>query len=588
MRIMSTVLASLATTALFVPVVAYASNDSSVIDALAGISLAEWDDVEVGAGRLPEIRVNLLAYPDLEGVQFLINGEVDDRFPRARPDGFDATGPLHDSTFHVFPKIELKSGDQIEARWTDLRGVSRSAIHVVVDPRATEPVDYRIADMNSARWVDVEPGDLRLPVIRIDETIYPNSNGVQFLVNDQVDERIKRARPSGFDATGPLDGSEFHIYPKINLRLGDKLEARWTSRDGIALRSLWTVGGLTGSSPSPEPVTEPPVTQPPVTQPLVTQPLVTQPPVTQPPVTQPPVTQPPVTQPPVTQPPVTQPPVTQPPVTQPPVTQPPVTQPPVTQPPVTQPPGVWPDASSTGVRRADLLRPSGSITVTTPGTIIENLDITGSITIDASNVTVRNVRVRSNGAKYLINIVSSGGHRGIVIEDCELDGRDQSTQAVVHAGYTIRRCNIHNTEDGLRASGDVVIEDNYIHDLSVNGTTWSDSPHNDGVQSIGGSNIVVRNNRIEGPYREQTSAIIFHAHLVGPLRNVLIEGNLLSGGTYTLNLKARDGQPDLGSDVVVRDNVIVKDSWKFGPLNTDRAKAVVYEGNTLSDGSPAF
>ena len=262
-------------------------------------------------------------------------------------------------------------------------------------------------------------------------------------------------------------------------------------------------------------------------------------------------------------------------------------RPPVTQPPVTPSPGVWPDASSTGVRRADLLRPSGSISVTTPGTIIENLDITGSITIDASNVTVRNVRVRGNGAKYLINIESSGGHRGIVIEDVELNGNGIATQGIVHGGYTARRVNIHGTEDGIRAGSNVVLEDSWIHDLRHDGA-FTDAPHHDAVQSIGGTNIVLRGNNLEGPFRAQTSAIIMHAHLAGPLRNVLIENNRLSGGTYTLNLKARDGQPDLGSDIVVTGNVIVKDGWKFGPLNTDRAQAVQFSGNTLSDGTPAL
>jgi hypothetical protein len=215
--------------------------------------------------------------------------------------------------------------------------------------------------------------------------------------------------------------------------------------------------------------------------------------------------------------------------------------------------------------------------------VIENLDITGNITIDANNVTVRNARVTSNGAKYLINIVP--GRSGIVVEDVELDGRGISTQGIVHGGYTARRVNIHDVEDGLRVGSNTVVEGSWIHDL-WHGGAWSDDPHSDAIQSIGGTNIVIRRNNLEGPWQEQTSAIIAHAHLGGPLRNVAIEGNRLSGGTYTLNLKARDGQPDLGADVVVRNNVFVRDSYKFGPKVTDRANSVVWSGNTWDDGTP--
>ena len=44
-----------------------------------------------------------------------------------------------------------------------------------------------------------------------------------------------------------------------------------------------------------------------------------------------------------------------------------------------------------------------------------------------------------------------------------------------------------------------------------------------------------------------TSAMILHGHLGGDLRDVLIEGNLLAGGGYTVNIKHRTNRV---SDVV--------------------------------------
>ena len=76
------------------------------------------------------------------------------------------------------------------------------------------------------------------------------------------------------------------------------------------------------------------------------------------------------------------------------------------------------------------------------------------------------------------------------------------------------------------------------------------SPHPDAVQSVGGSNITIRNNRLEGPWQAQTSAIIFKADFA-PIRNAVIEGNLLSGGTYSLYVLSTSKYA-VGGDVSVR------------------------------------
>ncbi len=103
----------------------------------------------------------------------------------------------------------------------------------------------------SATWVDVEPGSTQPEVT--DVTPYPDSSGVQFLVNGTPDARCS-CRPNGFDATGPQDNSRFHIYPNITLAAGDELEARWTS-GGVEYSSVHVVGGT-----GPTTTTAPPST----------------------------------------------------------------------------------------------------------------------------------------------------------------------------------------------------------------------------------------------------------------------------------------------------------------------------------------
>ena len=155
----------------------------------------------------------------------------------------------------------------------------------------------------------------------------------------------------------------------------------------------------------------------------------------------------------------------------------------------------WPDVGSTGLRDPGVLKSSGSVSVSTNGAVVENLDIKGSISIDADNVTVRNVRVTNNGAKNLIDI--KPGRSGILIEDVELDGRRVATHGVVHGGYTARRVNMYGVGDGFRAGSNTVIEDSWVHDLGHDGA-YDSSPHLDAVQSVGGYDITIRNNRLEG------------------------------------------------------------------------------------------
>jgi hypothetical protein len=132
-------------------------------------------------------------------------------------------------------------------------------------------------------------------------------------------------------------------------------------------------------------------------------------------------------------------------------------------------------------------------------------------------------------------------------------------------GYTARRVNMYAVGDGFRAGSNTLIEDSWVHDLGHDGA-HDPSPHIDAVQSIGGSNITIRNNRLEGQYRQQTSSIImspytgllsnvadreqqavrWHVHLVrAPPRR----GNMGRGGVRAV----RPGPSDHGQEQHVRE-----------------------------------
>ena len=215
----------------------------------------------------------------------------------------------------------------------------------------------------------------------------------------------------------------------------------------------------------------------------------------------------------------------------------------------------YPDASCTGVPPGTTLTPSGGLTLSTPGTVINALDITGNIVVNAPNVTIRNTRIHSNSMWVIDN-----NSTGLVVEDSEIINRPVSGQNNCHNGigsnnFTVRRTEITGCENAANFGGDnIVFEDNYVHDLDNIGPSyvWGNGPHTDGIQMEPGSdNIVVRHNYID-PIGKTfgdggTSAIIMGVN--GSQNNVRIEDNYLDGrnSSYALYMPRQQSQGNVVS-----------------------------------------
>ena len=185
----------------------------------------------------------------------------------------------------------------------------------------------------------------------------------------------------------------------------------------------------------------------------------------------------------------------------------------------------FPDATNTGANCSSLT-PSGSITVTTNGAVVEGKNISGSITIQASNVTIRNDCVTSSGI-YPVRLVSGSN---LTVEDTTITGTGGGcSRAVEPAGgsATMDRLNISGCEDGVQMYDNDTLQNSYIHDLAFTGGS-----HNDGVQQNGGRNDIVRHNTIFNPHN-QTSCVNFTTDF-GGISDITITGNLLNGGNYTV------------------------------------------------------
>ncbi len=116
--------------------------------------------------------------------------------------------------------------------------------------------------------------------------------------------------------------------------------------------------------------------------------------------------------------------------------------------------------------------------INTPGTVIEGLDIVGSVKVNVPNVTLRNCKITSGD--YQVVIIGKGV-TGAVVQNCYIDGQNAGNQGIAGQGTFIAN-NIVNTADGIDVRGDnTVIQDNYIHSMSI-----ANGAHPDGIQADGG------------------------------------------------------------------------------------------------------
>lgn len=259
--------------------------------------------------------------------------------------------------------------------------------------------------------------------------------------------------------------------------------------------------------------------------------------------------------------------------------------------------GGFPDARTTGVPDGVPLVERGTLHVTEDGAVVENLLIVdGYIDVQADDVTIRNVRITTDRAFVQWGIVQQEGFGGLVVEDSEIFGNDvqQLASGISNRGgmITVRRVEIHSITDGI-VSSQGVIEDSYLHS-----PTLFEGDHTDMIQTVGGSPadlpLEIRHNTIINT--EPQTAAVFLDDSTGngliPVRNVLVEGNLLAGGGYTVyggGLEAEGHDPE---NIVIRDNVFSRRLWPdsgyYGPVayfDVD-APGCVWSGNVWDDGSP--
>jgi hypothetical protein len=267
-------------------------------------------------------------------------------------------------------------------------------------------------------------------------------------------------------------------------------------------------------------------------------------------------------------------------------------------PPETAPAFRFPDGSTTGVPAGVELTSSGSISVRDDGAVLENLSIVdGLIEVRANDVTIRNVRITNDTEFVQWGIIQETGYQGLVVEDSEIFGNSASPHQFAsgisnHGGaITIRRVEIHTITDGIVTSAGL-IEDSYLHSPRL----FPDD-HTDMVQANGGPQgdlqLVIRNNTIINT-EDQTGAVSLFDNF-RRVRDVLVEGNLLAGGGYTLYGGGLTSEGSNPANIVVRNNVFSRRVWPesgfWGPSAyfDEDAPGNLWSGNVWEDdGSPVI
>lgn len=240
-------------------------------------------------------------------------------------------------------------------------------------------------------------------------------------------------------------------------------------------------------------------------------------------------------------------------------------------------PAGYPTSATTGVPAGIALEPrDGPITITEPGTVIDGWDIDGNVVVAADDVTIRNTRVTSDD-RYPITVgdgEDGAPVTGFVIEDSRIVGVGACSAALGVRNFVARRVHITGCEDGVKAAGDVVIEDSLIAGLNP-----APEAHNDGLQISEGTSIVVHHNSIFGPFQGATSAILVIPS-IGDIDDVELTDNFLSGGSYSLYVYDDDEHTIAG--VEVSGNILELGSQQFGPV-ADRRSGAVYSDNEVFD-----
>jgi hypothetical protein len=193
----------------------------------------------------------------------------------------------------------------------------------------------------------------------------------------------------------------------------------------------------------------------------------------------------------------------------------------------------YPDASNTGVPAGTALTPSSSRTITTNGTVLNGLEITGTVIVAADNVTIKNSRIRATaGGSGSYAVQLNNGADNFTIEHTEVLGPTSETSGLESAvwnhygnpGVTARYDYFHKCADCWEGPG--VFENDYmVVDAAYNGS------HDEDIYVCGAA-VKVEHSTLYNTHHQTATVFGDTAGCGG--NSIEIKNSLLAGGGYML------------------------------------------------------
>lgn len=204
--------------------------------------------------------------------------------------------------------------------------------------------------------------------------------------------------------------------------------------------------------------------------------------------------------------------------------------------------GQWPSAQNSGVPAGKSLSVhKGDLTVTTPGAVIDGLDIRGFVVVKAPNVTIKRSIIRGGPAGSVgrgVLAITHSSASNYLVEDVTIAPSNPTPHLNginVNQAGTIRRADISGTVDGIMIyGGGVRVESSYLHDFRhyTNDPNWGGGPsHDDAIQVQGGNGIQIVGNTLTGAY----NSAVMVTQDAGATKNLSINGNWLDYGGCSIN-----------------------------------------------------
>ncbi|MFC7496792.1 MULTISPECIES: DUF4082 domain-containing protein [unclassified Nocardioides] len=202
---------------------------------------------------------------------------------------------------------------------------------------------------------------------------------------------------------------------------------------------------------------------------------------------------------------------------------------------------VQPTAANTGAS-GNLATYTGPTTLTTPGQIIENVRVNGSLQVLADNVTIRNVAAtggvfvdrawNTTISHFTGTAIASSSGPGMTVEYSNLGGATGGDSLTV------------TSDNGTYITG-ATIRGNWIHDPKPTG-----DQHYDGIQVRGASNVVIDCNNFDlGAYQTQYNAAVYFEQANGGYSAARVTNNWLTGGAFSVMFgAANDGSTVLSGN----------------------------------------